>query len=168
MSQSRSFKARWQRSIRDSDLAYSTKLVLYTLSTYVDGDKIDCLPSIETISEGSGLGRTCVFKHIKIAKEHNWLAVNQDKKNGKGWRKNSYTLLFGSSLDGQNKSPSPRGGRPPEETPKKKKVREVNTNYIYPEPQADESDKKSSLTAKENVADLSNVVSFQRGAVSCN
>ncbi|MBP2564504.1 hypothetical protein J2766_001063 [Agrobacterium tumefaciens] len=63
----------YQHAIRKSKLEPTTKLVLYTIATYMALDGTGCFPSYATIAESCGLGRSTAIAHVKKAVEAGFL-----------------------------------------------------------------------------------------------
>ena len=63
----------WMRQIRDSELPSSTRLVLLTMTTWIDGRTGVCWPSLTTLASGTGLSRSTVTEHLKVAEKKGFI-----------------------------------------------------------------------------------------------
>jgi len=99
----------WQHAVRSADLEPTTKLVLYTIATYMAADGTGCFPSYATIADGSKLGRSTVIAHVKKAIEAGLLAKSTRLDDDGEHTSNLYraTMPEGGPLAGP---PSPAPG----------------------------------------------------------
>lgn len=67
----------WMRSIRDSELPSSTRLVLLTMVTWIDNTTGTCFPSLATLAQGTGLAKSTVTTHLKRAEEAGYIRRTQ-------------------------------------------------------------------------------------------
>lgn len=81
----------WRRYIMDYVEGSTLKLVLYTLANYMDTAGNSCFPSVETLSEKTGLSKPTVIKHLKKAKEQGWINVKEHGLKGKQWKRHEYS-----------------------------------------------------------------------------
>lgn len=84
----------WEQAITKSGLDASTRLLLFTLATYMDKHGKSCFPSIPEIAKASGLKERTVSKHIKIAKNKGWLVISKRRMNGNKWDHNFYEAAW--------------------------------------------------------------------------
>lgn len=61
--------------INNSNLTGSTKTVLFTLFTYLHGDKKECWPSVRDMSEVSGLSRRTVQRGLRLLEEMSYILI---------------------------------------------------------------------------------------------
>lgn len=67
----------WMRSIRDSDLPSSTRLVLLTMVTWIDNTTGTCFPSLATLAQATGLAKSTVTTHLKLAEQAGFILRTQ-------------------------------------------------------------------------------------------
>lgn len=63
----------WMRQIRDSELPSSTRLVLLTMTTWIDSRTGVCWPSLTTLASGTGLAKSTVTEHLKVAEKKGFI-----------------------------------------------------------------------------------------------
>jgi hypothetical protein len=63
----------WRTEIRASDLPSTARLVALVLSMYMDGNGGSCFPSLTTIAEGTGLGRSTVIRALAERKRAHFI-----------------------------------------------------------------------------------------------
>lgn len=80
----------WQQAVVKSSLQPTTRHVLLTLGTHMNQHGESCYPSIETLIEETGLGRTTIFKHIALAEAAGYLIREKRNVTGKEWASNEY------------------------------------------------------------------------------
>lgn len=99
----------YQHAIRKSNLEPTTKLVLYTIATYMALDGTGCFPSYSTIADSCGLGRSTAIAHVKKAVEAGFLAKATRRDDDGEHTSNLYQAMMpeGSPLAGP---PSPAAG----------------------------------------------------------
>jgi hypothetical protein len=99
----------WQHAIRKAQLEPTTKLVLYTIATYMAADGTGCYPSYATIADGTGLGRSTVIAHVNKAIDAGFLTKATRRDDDGEHTSNLYQAVMpgGSPLAGP---PSPAAG----------------------------------------------------------
>ena len=100
----------WQQAIRDSAIEPTTKLVCYTIGTHVAADGSGAYPSYATIAKESGLNRSTVIKHVKLAAAAGLLRTEERFDDEGEQTSNLYVPLM--PVVYQEDYPS-RAGRPP-------------------------------------------------------
>src|SRR4051794_9769232 len=65
----------WHKAVRDSDLRPALKLLLHTLSTWMDDVGGRCWPSAEVIAEAVGVKRQTVWTQLDEVETAGWLRV---------------------------------------------------------------------------------------------
>lgn len=83
---------KWRRGIMQSGLPSTTRLVLHTLSCFMNNDGSDCYPTTAQVAEASGLSERAVCTHIAQASDKGWLRVSV-KKTGQ-WKRHQYRALW--------------------------------------------------------------------------
>ena len=92
-----SLKTRWQNAIADCDnLQSNTRLVLWTLSRFMDKNGGSCFPTIERIMASCKLSNTTVIKHLRLANEAGWIS-RTPKKTGRDNKSYSYQAQMQAS-----------------------------------------------------------------------
>lgn len=67
--------------INNSNLTGSTKTVLFTLFTYLHGDKRECWPSVRDMSEVSGLSRRTIQRGLRLLEKMSYILIlNQNNR----------------------------------------------------------------------------------------
>ena len=96
------------------------KLVLLTLSCFMNSAGGSCFPSVKKLSECTSLGRTTVIKYLDKADKDGWIKKSIHGYSGQGWKRNEYTADIPEKvvqeLNGVKKGGSPheKGGSPHE------------------------------------------------------
>ncbi len=102
------YRTRWTRAIRGSDLHATTKLVAYTLATWMDTAG-HCWPSLAAITKGAGLkDRSTVCRHLKKLGDAGF--VRRDR-GGPGHSTRYQAVVAGGPLHGGWSSTSGGGSR---------------------------------------------------------
>lgn len=83
---------KWRRGIMQSGLPSTTRLVLHTLSCFMNNDGSDCYPTTAQVAEASGLSERAVCTHIAQASDKGWLRVSV-KRTGQ-WKRHQYRALW--------------------------------------------------------------------------
>ena len=92
-----SFITRWQNAIADSqDLESSTRLVLWTLSRFMNQNGGSCFPTIERLMASCALSNTTIIKHLRLAIEAGWIS-RTPKKTGRDNKSYSYQAVLRAS-----------------------------------------------------------------------
>ncbi len=63
----------WMKAVRDSDLAPSTRLLLFAMVTWLDAYTGTCYPSLKTLARGTGLSKSTVVVHLNNAEDAGFL-----------------------------------------------------------------------------------------------
>lgn len=93
-----SFITRWQNAIADSqDLESSTRLVLWTLSRFMNQNGGSCFPTIERLMASCALSNTTIIKHLRLAIEAGWIS-RTPKKTGRDNKSYSYQAVLRAPL----------------------------------------------------------------------
>lgn len=74
------------------------RLVLLTLSLYMNEKGGSCFPSYDLLQEATGLARATVADAIKTAKEDGWLVVSKHGYAGQKWARNEYRAALPEAL----------------------------------------------------------------------
>ena len=90
---------RWIDAIKKSSLAPTTRLVLLTLSTYMNTRCTSCFPSTKTLASDTGLSQKSICTHLRIAADSHWIKKKNKGCNGKGWKRHKYELKFPNNDD---------------------------------------------------------------------
>jgi len=89
---SKPFKYEWERAVLTSPLPSTTRLVLMTLSTFMDKHGTGAFPSQQTVADMAHLGVRTVRKHLDLALKEGWLLkVRQGRHVGRG---GSYSNMY--------------------------------------------------------------------------
>lgn len=105
----------WRQAIQRSSLSPITKLVLFNLSVYMNEIGESCFPTVEQQTKDTGLGKTTIHKHLKLACDAGFILKTKHGFGGQQWANNEYKALMPS-----------HNGSAPDEPPSEKVVREVN------------------------------------------
>lgn len=90
----------------------TTRHVLLTLSLHMSAKGDSCFPSIERLTEESGLSRRAVLTHLAAAAEQGWICKrDRPEKNGQGWRRIEYFSLIPKGIEEAVKSWAEGGAR---------------------------------------------------------
>ena len=84
----------WRHAIAESPLKPITKLVLYTISNFMNSYGGGCYPSIATIAEQCGLKERSVYNHIDAAVSAGFLIKNKRQLRGSKWAANEYQAAY--------------------------------------------------------------------------
>jgi|TARA_R110000803_G_scaffold99742_2_gene167876 hypothetical protein len=87
----------WRHGIVNSNLQASTRLVLHTLSYYMDSATCVCNISRSKIIESTSLSRTGVLAHLNIAEKEGW--ISRTKSTVGSWGGNKYTANIPEELN---------------------------------------------------------------------
>ncbi|MCA8034876.1 helix-turn-helix domain-containing protein [Burkholderia arboris] len=83
---------RWRRSMEESDLPGTTKLVLHTLAGYTNKFGEDCWPALEKLAERAGIAVRTATKHLQLARAAGWLDSWKSRRPGRRWAHCHYRL----------------------------------------------------------------------------
>lgn len=89
----------WREAILKSNLESTTKLVLLTLSTYMNDHGNSCFPSHQTIADNASLSKRAVINHIQNAVDAGFLKKSKREVAGKIWDSNEYFASFPSEME---------------------------------------------------------------------
>ena len=92
-----SFTFNWNQCIRESSLESTTRFVLFTLATYMDGQGY-AFPGQEELAKASGLSPRSVGTHLRRAAKAGWILVKQTQRRGKKWTNNTYQATIPPTL----------------------------------------------------------------------
>ncbi|WP_196773819.1 helix-turn-helix domain-containing protein [Burkholderia vietnamiensis] len=82
----------WRRSMTDSDLPSTTKLVLFVLAEYANAMDDIMWPSLETLASRASLSVRAVGKHLALAADLGWLTSWKSRRPGRQWAHGHYRL----------------------------------------------------------------------------
>lgn len=83
----------------------TTRHVLLTLSLHMSPKGDSCFPSIDLLTEESGLSRRAVVTHLRTAADEGWIGKRErPEKNGQGWRRIEYFPLIPQGVEQQVKA----------------------------------------------------------------
>lgn len=97
------------------------KLILLTLSCFMDSAGGSCFPSVKKLAKCTSLGRTSVIKYLDKADKDGWIKKSIHGYSGQGWKRNEYTadipkkVVQELNYDEKGGSPDEKGGSPDEE-----------------------------------------------------
>jgi len=97
----------------------TTRHVLLTLALHMSEKGDSCFPSVDLLTEETGLSRKTVIDHLKMAAEAGWIEKSErPQRNGQGWRRMEYLAIIPAGLEGKLKAEK-AGERatPPQEQP---------------------------------------------------
>lgn len=110
-----------------------TRHVLLAISLYMSEKGDGAFPSMEKLSEDTGLSVRTIKKHVPLAEELGWLNVVKKKGTGKGWRRNDYKATIPPSyyekmkqIEEQAVNEMHQEGSEPDAPPKNKVVNVVH------------------------------------------
>lgn len=92
----------WRQAIVKSDLPSTTKLVLLTISIYMNEVGGGAYPSTKTLADDTSLSQRAVCEHLGRATEAGWLIVSQKGMEGQGWARNSYEAAWPKGADAKS------------------------------------------------------------------
>jgi len=84
----------WRDAIRQSGLHPNTRLVLLTLSIYMNELGRGAFPSYQTLAEDTGLNKRTVMRHIELATEAGFLEKTRGLRENKSYTSNRYTAKY--------------------------------------------------------------------------
>ena len=84
----------WRHAITQSNLAPTTRLVLLTISCFMNDTGDGCYPTTKQLSEATGLSERAVCTHIDIARQAGWLAVSVHGFKGQKWKNHQYQAAW--------------------------------------------------------------------------
>ena len=94
---SREFYWTWEDAITESNLKPMTRLVLLTLSTFMNAKNTSAYPSQEELARCSGMGLSTVNRHLKLALEAGFIEVRKHGFSGQNWANNEYIAVIPSA-----------------------------------------------------------------------
>lgn len=95
--------------INNSNLTGSTKTVLFTLFTYLHGDKKECWPSVRDMSEVSGLSRRTVQRGLRLLEKMNYILILQNNRKSNLYRMICIDSVQNDMRQGGTQSIPPKG-----------------------------------------------------------
>lgn len=107
----------WRQAVLASTLSPTTRHVLLTLACHMNDAGESCYPSVSLLSRETGLDRTTIMTHLKVAATAGWITVMKHGLNGQRWARNEYAMAWpkavGESDHLQNKAVglTDKGGR---------------------------------------------------------
>lgn len=109
----------WRDAIRTSKLEPTTKLVLYTISVYMNELGSGAFPSYATLASDCQLKKNTVMKHVKIAVENGFLRKEKCARENGSTTSNRYFALYPEGVHLHQLGGSPASTRPssPASTP---------------------------------------------------
>ena len=84
----------WRHAITQSNLAPTTRLVLLTISCFMNDTGDGCYPTTKQLSEATGLSERAVCTHIDMAKQAGWLSVSVHGFKGQKWKNHQYQAAW--------------------------------------------------------------------------
>jgi hypothetical protein len=88
---------KWRRSILESQLPPLTRLLLLSMSDRMkDGS---CHPSLNRLSQDTGMSKSSVARQLKVAESHQFITVKKDRSPTGSWSYNTYTARHLSSSE---------------------------------------------------------------------
>lgn len=84
----------WRQAIAKAKLESSTKLVLFILANYMNEHGGGCYPTVETITEESGLSDRTVRTHLHKARDAGFIEVRKHGFSGQEWANNEYHARY--------------------------------------------------------------------------
>ncbi|KZL17510.1 helix-turn-helix domain-containing protein [Pseudovibrio sp. WM33] len=133
----------WRQAFCRSDLPATTRLLLQTMSMFMNTMGESCYPSIEDLMKYSGLSKGAVLKHIEVARDAGWITISQHGFKGQRWKRREYVarwperdLVAPSTSERLDKSAEfeEKAGAPDVPPPSKKVVHDVNEGGAPDEP----------------------------------
>lgn len=84
----------WRQVIEEADLKPTTKLILYTLSNYMNSHGKGCYPTISTLEKSTGVKERALYNHLKAAEEAGFLIRKKRNLKGVKWASNEYEASY--------------------------------------------------------------------------
>jgi hypothetical protein len=84
----------WRQAIKDSDLKSTTKLVLLTLSVYMNDCGNGCYPSVEQLVKDTSLSKRAVIVHLQLAEKAYFITKKMHGFRGNKWRRTEYIATY--------------------------------------------------------------------------
>ena len=95
----------WKHAIADSNLKPMTKLVLYTISNYMNSYGGGCYPSVSKIADQCGLKERATYSHINAAIAEGFLVKTKRNLRGSKWASNEYQAAYPEEARLQKNAP---------------------------------------------------------------
>lgn len=76
----------------------TTRHILLTLATHMNGDGTSCYPSQERLATETCMCHVPIYRHLKIAENLGWIARWQQKEGGRKWALTYYEATFPSNV----------------------------------------------------------------------
>lgn len=86
----------WRDAIRQSDLQPTTKLVLYTVSIYMNEIGGGAFPSYKTLANDCGLSKRTTMRHIEIAIQAGFIGKEKGLRENGSYTSNRYKATYPS------------------------------------------------------------------------
>ncbi|MGB3897022.1 MAG: helix-turn-helix domain-containing protein [Mesorhizobium sp.] len=157
----------WRHAITQSGLAPTTRLVLLTISCFMNDTGDGCYPTTKQLAEATGLSERAVCTHIDVAKQAGWLTVSVHGFKGQKWKNHQYKAAW------------PEGeGTEPDDKKALKEVQHVGTDggsAAYEKalnvlPKGTEPDDKKALKEVQSTSPVTNPITnsmSERGSDPC-
>lgn len=94
MKADREFYWSWEDAITESNLPPLTRLVLLTLSTFMNAKNTSAYPSQDELARCSGLSRSSVYRHLQAAEAAGFIEVKKHGFAGQNWANNEYHAVI--------------------------------------------------------------------------
>ncbi len=82
----------WRHAILKSDLPPTTRHVLLTLACHISDAGDACHPTVQQLTEETGLSKRAVLTHLKAAEAAGWISVGMHGFGGQKWARNEYRI----------------------------------------------------------------------------
>jgi len=91
----------------------TTRFVLLTLALHMSPKGDSCWPSIDLLSEESGLSRRAVIEHLQLAEQNGWIAKrDRSTRSGQGWRRVEYFCTIPPGIETRVRNHDSERGAP--------------------------------------------------------
>lgn len=84
----------WRHAITQSSLAPTTRLVLLTISCFMNDTGDGCYPTTKQLAGATGLSERAVCEHISKATDAGWLTVSVHGFKGQKWKNHQYQAAW--------------------------------------------------------------------------
>lgn len=84
----------WRDAVRQSDIKPHTKLVLYTLSVYMNEIGSGAFPSYKTLADDCGCSKRTVMRHIEEAVQYGFLKKEKKLRENGSYSSNVYIASY--------------------------------------------------------------------------
>lgn len=89
----------WRLAIQASSLPSTTRLVLFNLAIYMNGEGESCFPSTRKQAADTGLSEKAVIDHLKVAVQARFLKKQSRGLRGARWKSNGYIATLPESTE---------------------------------------------------------------------